>query len=323
MIKTFNIVLLILALLLAPIVNAQEAEPMIAEKVVKGWLDTDVSLITVTDPDATGDGIVDIAIKLQDTDGKLVDNPAYVVEIASSNGTIINQQPAVDGIVKAQVKLNPGEDSANIYSTVSYENVNCNNTDEYVELVFTDEELAQLDENDFYLFDDESSLDFLDFDFGEEDALPDAVPPANSLLDAWVNDTTPTIEEETALYESYGMVEGVNFFFDTEPNVIPVTEEEIAMSYTNPDECLQSYSSQNLREMTLAAVNNPEPAKPEPVPTVTPKPTPIQVVEKPKEAPQTPRTGGLVNSVLPLILLFPTLTLLMLLVSRKLKNRMQ
>ena len=299
LIPTLAILAIVSLIAISPLSHA-----LTAETTVDGWIDTSVSGIRGSDLDASDDGVIDVSINLSDMKGKLISNPAYVVDVSSDSGTLVALTPVNSaGVVVAQIKLNPGVTTATVNSTVTYENVNCENTSAYKEPVFTADELADQEEFDFLLFDDE--VDFSDlgsYDPTVEEALPDEVGSGDAetaaLLDAWLIDTTPTAAEEQVLLESFDLDFGTDFTFDTDPEP---TDEEVALEYTDPKACIQSYASQNLKSVELVAVGNPVavPAPvviPAPTPT-TPAPVPVAAVAPIKAVVPavnvvTPRTGG-------------------------------
>ena len=296
-------------LTLSPI-NSITSHALIAETTVEGWIDTSVSGIKGSDLDASDGGVIDVAIYLSDMKGKLINNPAYIVDVSSDSGTLVALTPInKDGIVNAQIQLNPGVTSAKVNSTVTYENVNCENTKAYKEPVFTQAQLADQEEFEFLLFDDNVDFsDWVTYDPIEEEALPDDTTSGDAesaaLLDAWLLDATPTDKEEQTLLESFDLTFGEDFTFDFDA---PPTDEEVALEYTDPKACIQSYASQNLKFVELVAVGNPvttTPTLPLPPikPVATPAPVPVAAVTPIKPVntvtdSTTPRTGGVVNYV--------------------------
>ena len=222
--------------------------------------------------------IVPIMMELKGNDTKLLLEDIYKIKSVPTIGEITNIV-LNKGIVTADLMLPQGTTSTDIETQVKFDSAKCvpDTTSNEPDEPLTADEQFMFDKLSNDLIDGTIDLDYSDYtsiDFDEE-ATVDVPEDPNIVQDWYTSLEDPTRDDEIALMLSYGLVEGVDYFF-------PEDVEDTS------DTCIFDTTIQNLKTSTLSFAKAAEV-----LPAVIP-PTKPELVAAPivKEERVTVRTGG-------------------------------
>ena len=221
------------------------------------------------------DQIVPIKMELKGNDTKLLLEDIYKIKSVPTIGEISNIV-LKKGIVTADLLLPQGTTSTDIETQVKFDSAKCvpDATSNEPDEPLTADEQFMFDKLSNDLIDGTIDLDYSDYtsiDFDEE-ATVDVPEDPNIVQDWYTSLEDPTRDDEIALMLSYGLVEGVDYFF-------PEDVEDTS------DTCLFDTTIQNLKTSTLSFAAEP---------VVVIPPTKPELVAAPivREERATVRTGG-------------------------------